>query len=108
MCEWVCDSKATSSVGIDFPSDAPKLILSGAPRDPVYKIEKQCGHDTPTSDTSVDFKSDITIINTVGKVVIKALDDLTRWEGIPFARNIFQRLCHCTLLKALAKSTIFT
>ena len=39
------------------PSDASKLILSGAPHDPVYnKIEKQCGHDASISDTSVDFK----------------------------------------------------
>ena len=39
------------------PSDASKLILSGAPHDPVYNvIEKQCGRDASISDTSVDFK----------------------------------------------------
>ena len=44
-------------VGEGCPSDAPKLILSGAPHDPVYnKIEKQCRHNTPMSDISVDFK----------------------------------------------------
>ena len=31
-----------------------------------------------------------------------------RWEGIPYARNIFHRLCRCTQSKALAKSTKFT
>ena len=28
-----------------------------------------------------------------------------RWKGIPYAHNIFQKVCRCTLSKALAKST---
>ena len=44
-------------VGEGCLSDTPKLILSGAPHDPVYnKIEKQCRHNTPMFDISVDFQ----------------------------------------------------
>ena len=39
------------------PSDAPNLILSSARHYPAHtKVKKQRGHDTPLSDTSVDFK----------------------------------------------------
>ena len=50
--------------------------------DPVHnKVEKQYGHDTPLSDTSVNFKQDVTITNKAGKVVIEAFDDLSKVGG---------------------------
>ena len=51
------DVNQVFQVGEGFPPYAPELILSGASHDPVHnKIERQCGHDTPQYDTSVDFE----------------------------------------------------
>ena len=58
------------------------MILSSVPHYPVHnKVKKQCGQDTSLSDTSMDFKYNVTITNTAGKVVIEAFDNHNKVGG---------------------------
>lgn len=91
------------------PSDAPVPILCGARHDPVgNKTENHCGHNAAQPNTSLTSNGMSSSPTQQATLLRKLLMLSTRWKGISQARSVRQRLCQCTLLKALEKSAKFT